>query len=92
MAVAALKREPQRKMFYATMHVTRVEEWCIEAESAEEAQELLNSGHGERAHVGECIHCGKEINAKRLDAVPWTRHCIECQEKLEQGMLEEAPL
>ena len=40
---------------------------------------------------GECIHCGKEINAKRLEAVPWTRHCIECQEKLEQGMLEEAP-
>jgi len=21
--------------------------------------------------------------------VPWTRHCIECQEKLEQGILEE---
>ena len=38
---------------------------------------------------GECISCGKEINAKRLEAVPWTRHCIECQEKLEQGMLEE---
>jgi DnaK suppressor protein len=40
---------------------------------------------------GECVHCGNEINAKRLEAVPWTRHCIECQEKLEQGMLEEAP-
>jgi DnaK suppressor protein len=39
---------------------------------------------------GECISCGKEINAKRLEAVPWTRHCIECQEKLEQGLLEEA--
>jgi DnaK suppressor protein len=39
---------------------------------------------------GECISCGKEINSKRLDAVPWTRHCIECQEKLEKGMLEEA--
>jgi DnaK suppressor protein len=39
---------------------------------------------------GECISCGKEINAKRLDAVPWTRHCIECHEKLEKGMLEEA--
>lgn len=38
---------------------------------------------------GECIQCGKEINAKRLEAVPWTRHCIECQEKLEQGLLEE---
>ena len=40
---------------------------------------------------GECISCGKEINGKRLEAVPWTRHCIECQEKLEKGMLEEAP-
>ena len=57
MAVAALKRELQRKKFYATMHVTRVEEWRIEAESTEEAQDLLNGGHGERGHVGECIHC-----------------------------------
>ena len=40
---------------------------------------------------GECISCGKEINSKRLEAVPWTRHCIDCQEKLEQGLLEEAP-
>ena len=39
---------------------------------------------------GECISCGKEINAKRLEAVPWTRHCIECQEKAEQGLLEES--
>jgi DnaK suppressor protein len=39
---------------------------------------------------GECVHCGNEINAKRLEAVPWTRYCIACQEKLEQGQLEEA--
>ena len=39
---------------------------------------------------GECISCGHEINAKRLEAVPWTRYCIECQEKLEKGQLEEA--
>jgi len=39
---------------------------------------------------GECISCGKDINPKRLEAVQWTRHCIECQEKLENGMLEEA--
>jgi DnaK suppressor protein len=38
---------------------------------------------------GECISCGEEINAKRLDAVPWTRYCIACQEKMEQGLLEE---
>ena len=39
---------------------------------------------------GECVSCGKEINARRLEAVPWTRHCIECQEKLEKGELEQA--
>ena len=39
---------------------------------------------------GECVSCGKEINSKRLEAVPWTRHCIECQEKLEKGELETA--
>ena len=33
----------------------------------------------------------EKASAKRLEAVPWTRHCIECQEKLEQGLLEEAP-
>src|SRR6201987_1681589 len=39
---------------------------------------------------GQCISCGAEINAKRLEAVPWTRYCIECQEKLERGQLEQA--
>jgi len=39
---------------------------------------------------GECINCGSEINAKRLEAVPWTRYCIACQEKKEQGLLEDA--
>ncbi|HEY4930189.1 MAG TPA: TraR/DksA family transcriptional regulator [Terriglobales bacterium] len=37
---------------------------------------------------GECIACGAEINPKRMEAVPWTRHCIECQEKVERGLLE----
>lgn len=39
---------------------------------------------------GECVSCGNEINLKRLEAVPWTRYCIECQEKKEKGLLEEA--
>ena len=39
---------------------------------------------------GECISCGKEINAKRLEAVPWCRYCIECQDKAEKGQLEHA--
>ena len=38
---------------------------------------------------GECEHCGNEINQRRLEAVPWARHCISCQEKLERGELEQ---
>ena len=38
---------------------------------------------------GVCANCQEEMQQKRLEAVPWTRHCIECQEKLEQGILEE---
>ncbi len=37
---------------------------------------------------GECQHCGKEIGKKRLEALPWTPYCIDCQEKIESGELE----
>jgi RNA polymerase-binding transcription factor len=33
---------------------------------------------------GQCVSCGNEINRKRLEAVPWTLHCIECQEATER--------
>ena len=36
---------------------------------------------------GECIACHQELQQKRLEAVPWTRYCITCQEKKEQGLL-----
>lgn len=39
---------------------------------------------------GECVSCGSEINPKRLEAVPWARYCIGCQEKIEKGELEAA--
>ena len=39
---------------------------------------------------GRCSNCGGPINPKRLEAVPWTRFCIDCQELVERGMLEEA--
>lgn len=32
---------------------------------------------------GECVSCGKEIDTKRLEAVPWARYCIKCQEAVE---------
>ncbi len=36
---------------------------------------------------GLCVQCSEEIQQKRIDAVPWARHCIACQEKQEQGLL-----
>ncbi len=38
---------------------------------------------------GTCTHCEKKIAGRRLQAVPWARYCIECQELSEQGMLYE---
>jgi len=38
---------------------------------------------------GECVNCGDDIQPKRLDAIPWTPHCIKCQEQLELGLLIE---
>jgi len=46
----------KRKLFYATVQVTRVEDWCVEAESAEEARALLAKGEGERFRLGDCVH------------------------------------
>jgi DnaK suppressor protein len=37
---------------------------------------------------GRCSNCGGPINPLRLEAVPWTRFCIDCQELVERGMIE----
>ncbi len=42
----------------------------------------------EEDSYGSCVNCGKDVQQKRLEAVPWARHCIECQELQEKGLLE----
>jgi DnaK suppressor protein len=37
---------------------------------------------------GVCTNCGVTIGEKRLQAVPWTPFCIDCQELQEKGMLQ----
>ncbi|HTP92947.1 MAG TPA: hypothetical protein VMJ52_14495 [Xanthobacteraceae bacterium] len=54
MARAATKRKP--RLFHATVHVTRVEEWFVEAQDAEEAKALIESGEGHRVNGGACVH------------------------------------
>jgi DnaK suppressor protein len=43
----------------------------------------------EKGNYGACRNCGREIGPPRLQAVPWARYCIDCQELAEQGLLEE---
>ncbi|MGC2059179.1 MAG: TraR/DksA family transcriptional regulator [Candidatus Sulfotelmatobacter sp.] len=33
---------------------------------------------------GICIGCGDNINSRRLEALPWTQYCLDCQEDLER--------
>lgn len=48
----------------------------------QEALERLKEGR-----YGTCVHCNGEMQQKRIDAVPWARHCIDCQQKQDQGQL-----
>jgi DnaK suppressor protein len=34
---------------------------------------------------GECAECGGDIELKRLEAIPWARYCVRCQEARERG-------
>lgn len=49
----------------------------------DQALERLDEG----SH-GICEPCGNAIPTARLKAVPWARYCIDCQERVEQGLLE----
>ena len=49
----------------------------------EEALKRINEGE-----YGVCTHCGKEVQPKRLEAVPWAKHCIICQDLQERGLLD----
>jgi len=40
-----------------------------------------------KEEYGTCANCQEELQQKRLEAVPWAKNCISCQEKQEQGLL-----
>jgi len=46
---------------------------------------LVRIGEGS---YGSCLQCGNTIGSKRLEALPWTPYCIDCQEKIENGEIE----
>lgn len=42
----------------------------------------------ETGEYGICIDCGRRIEEKRLEAVPWTPYCLEDQEKHDRDQAE----
>ncbi len=49
--------------------------------------ELINEALGrlQKGEYGICGECGEPIAKPRLTAIPYTRHCIQCARKLENG-------
>ena len=39
----------------------------------------------EDGSYGFCEQCEEEIAPRRLDAVPWARYCVQCQDSLDRG-------
>jgi DnaK suppressor protein len=53
-------------------------------ELIDEALERIASGA-----FGYCKSCRRPIAEQRLQAIPWARYCIDCQELEERGLLRE---
>ena len=54
---------------------------------------LLRNVRGALARMAEgsygtCLHCEEDIKTKRLDAVPWAKYCIRCQEAADRHEFE----
>jgi DnaK suppressor protein len=67
-------------------------EFLFHRSTREHGQLALVKGALERlkeGSFGECLQCGSQIGAKRLEALPWTPYCIACQEKIERGELAD---
>lgn len=43
----------------------------------------------EDEEYGFCLNCKKPIQLKRLEVIPWARYCLNCQELVEKGLIEE---
>jgi DnaK suppressor protein len=36
----------------------------------------------DQGNYGVCLECEEPISAKRLEALPWARYCVSCQERV----------
>ena len=65
-----------------------------EKETADRIHEILEQDHEQEVHAadlrargayGICEDCGKPIGAERLEALPSSTRCVNCQSQAEQA-------
>jgi DnaK suppressor protein len=57
-----------------------LQEVSLESQTLEQVEDALK--RIDAGTYGKCTVCGRPISAARLEAIPWTPHCLEDQEKL----------
>lgn len=55
----------------------------LEGKTIEDVDDALRKIYSKRGEYGKCEKCGKSIDDKRLEAIPYTKLCLECQRKTE---------
>ena len=66
-----------------SLYITNVQEGLLRSIRAAAREALVRLEEGE---YGRCIECDGPISPKRLKAVPWTDHCLICQEVREDAL------
>ena len=66
-----------------SLYIANVQEGLERSIRAAAREALVRLEEGE---YGRCIECDGPISPKRLKAVPWTDHCLVCQEALENAL------
>jgi len=57
---------------------------AIEKEVAEQAEVIAALARITDGTYGQCVDCGDDVGAKRLDAEPTAKRCIRCQSHYER--------
>ena len=65
---------------FVSLHINSLD--YVQLRLIEEALDRIQSGD-----YGICLSCEEPIPDKRLQALPWARYCVSCQEEI--GALEE---
>jgi len=73
---------------FVSLHMNSLD--YVQLRLIEEALDRIQSGD-----YGVCLSCEEQIPTKRLQALPWARYCVACQEEIgalqEREILEDRP-